>query len=155
MNRVLSIARIHEELYHSGDMARLDLGEYLRNLAARIVQGFPDAARLGWELSLDPVLLEIDRMMPCGLIANEILSNVLKHAFPAGAEGLCTMELRKESGNVILRISDTGVGLPPGVSLRPASSLGLQLVGILARQLHANPSLVTSGGTVFEMHFAE
>jgi two-component sensor histidine kinase len=154
-NRIRSMALIHEQLYRSDNLAEIDLGVYLRELTASLAQTYHRQAEgIAFQVEADSVLLDIDTAVPCGLLVNELVSNALKHAFPDGRKGTVTVELRCEAGSQVrLVIHDDGVGLPPGLDLRQTTSLGLQLVNSLVRQIAAGLEISTGAGTRFEIKF--
>ncbi len=135
--RIRSMALIHETLYRSGDFASIDLGDYLRQLAQQLFRAQnSDPSRVRLTTELAEIHLDLDHAIPCGLIANELLSNSLKYAFPEGRAGEIRLSLSRESDqSLCLRVEDTGVGLAPDFETRRATSLGLQLVQDLSRQL--------------------
>ena len=101
------------------------------------------------------MFLDVEKALPCGLIVNELVSNALKHAFPAERQGEIRIELRPdETDRVTLRVSDSGVGFPPGVDFRQTTSLGLRLVNTLTEQLAGTIELQNSGGAAFEIRFS-
>ena len=128
-DRVRSMALIHERLYRSGDLARVDFAEYVRNLAGNLVRsyGVREPRSSSSSTSTD-ILLGVDVAIPCGLIINELVSNSLKYAFPDGRRGTIQVSIRKEGKEYTLRVADDGVGMPADVDYRNHSSLGLQLV---------------------------
>jgi two-component sensor histidine kinase len=143
--RVLAIALIHENLYRVSDVAGVAFADYVRDLAASVVGAAETAAHhVRLELALEPVELEVEHAIPCGLILQELLSNVFKHAFPADGRGLVIVELAERDGVVTLAVRDDGVGFPAGFDPAAATSLGLRLIGMLAEQLEAE--LITSSG---------
>ena len=155
--RIRSMALLHEMLYRSSDFAGVDLADYLRQLATQLFRALNTrfgAIRL--HLELESITLGIDQAIPCGLIVNELLTNSLKHAFSDGREGEIRIGLvRTPAGPVQLDVSDNGVGLPADLAGLRTSSLGLQLVTDLARQLHGKLAFSTPGtGAVFTITFA-
>jgi PAS domain S-box-containing protein len=152
--RVKSMALIHEKLYQSGDLARVDFGEYIRNLTGNLFRTY-NVRSVTLEISIDDIHFGVDVAIPCGLIINELVSNALKHAFPNGMAGRLFVGIH-EIGEYAykLRVADDGVGFPKGVSFDTTDSLGLQLVMTLAQQLHAKVKLDTQrGGSCFEIVF--
>jgi PAS domain S-box-containing protein len=153
--RVRSMALIHEKLYQSEDLARVDFSEYIRNLAAYLFRSYEvhaGAVRLGVEA--EDVLLGVDTAIPCGLIINELVSNSLKHAFPGGTGGSINIRLRPAGHErLTLTVADDGVGLPEGFDVRDTPSLGLQLVNTLARQLGGEVSVNGGAGAEFSITF--
>lgn len=156
-NRVRSMTLVHEQLYQSKDLARIDFAEYVENLVGGLFRSYgvhPNVIKL--EIHVDDVSLGIDTVIPCGLILNELVSNSLKHAFPDGREGKICIELcSDDEGECSLTVSDNGVGLPKDLDFRNTESLGLQLVNTLVGQLDGSIELDSDGGTAFEIIFAE
>ena len=92
--------------------------------------------------------------MPCGLILNELVTNAFKHAFRGRAQGKVTAALHfGQEGRVCLRVSDDGIGLPPGLDWRQSPSLGLRLIRLLTGQLSATVEVHTDSGTEFLISF--
>lgn len=155
--RILSMALLHETLYKSSDLARVDLGAYLADLARQVFRATaPSNGAVSLRLDLDSALVDIDQAIPSGLIVNEVLSNCLKHAFPDGRTGTVTITLKPGANPsaITLRISDTGVGLPHNFETRRASSLGIVLIKTLARQLNAELTVDAGPGASFGIAFA-
>lgn len=154
-NRVKSMAIIHEVLYQSKDLARVNFREYVRSLAANLFRAFGvNKANVGLDLRVESVALEIDTAIPCGLIINELVSNALKYAFPDGRHGTVTVDIHADpDGQLILAVADDGVGLPPAIDFRNTQSLGLQLVNMLTDQLAGRIELDNSRGTQFAIAF--
>src|SRR5205823_6262322 len=106
-------------------------------------------SRVRLEVEAPTVAFNIETMIPCGLILNELLSNSLKYAFPGDRAGLVSIRLSPQSEKCYeLRVADDGVGLPPGVDVQHAESLGLQIVTALAEQLEGAVTVSGPPGTV-------
>ncbi len=155
-SRIRSMALIHERLYQSGDLARIDFAQYIRSLAADLFRSYEvSSGAITLKINAGDVLLGIDRAIPCGLIVNELVSNSLKHAFPAGKKGEIQINLRSDNDNgFTLTLSDNGVGFPKDLDFRNAETLGLQLVITLVKQLKGTIELDRSSGTEFKITFA-
>lgn len=153
--RVRSMALIHEKLYQSADLARVDFSEYISNLAAYLFRSYEvNAGAVKLSVEAEDVLLGVDTAIPCGLIINELVSNSLKHAFPGGTGGSINITLRPAGAErLTLIVADDGVGLPGGFDARDTPSLGLQLVNTLARQLGGKVSVAEGAGTTFSITF--
>jgi two-component system, sensor histidine kinase PdtaS len=153
--RVRSMALIHEKLYQSADLARVDFSEYIRNLAAYLFRSYEvNAGAVTLNVEAEDVLLGVDTAIPCGLIINELVSNSLKHAFPGATRGAINITLRPGGGErLTLCVSDDGVGLPEGFDLLDTPSLGLQLVNTLARQLGGEVEVGDGAGARFSITF--
>jgi two-component sensor histidine kinase len=105
-------------------------------------------------VDIDDIPLGITEAIPCGLIINELVSNVLKHAFPKGEGGEIMIQLlRKRANHIVLTVSDNGIGFPEHVDFRNSSSLGLTLVNSLVQQLDGSIELDRRGGTTFTITF--
>jgi PAS domain S-box-containing protein len=153
--RVRSMALVHEKLYQSNDLARIDFAEYVRSLLNYIWRTHgAAAATIRLTLDLEPVSFPVDTAVPCGLILNELAVNALKHAFQGKADGEVTVSLHSGAdGRIRLCMADNGVGLPKGLDWREANSLGLRLVQMLSKQLGAAVDVRSEEGTVFEITF--
>jgi two-component sensor histidine kinase len=153
-NRVHSMAAIHDRLYQSKNFARVDFGEYVQSLTVHLFSVYridPKAIKLNKKIK--DVFLHVNSAIPCGLIINELVSNSLKHAFPAGKKGEIKIFMHHLNKNEIeLIVSDNGIGLPKGMDFRDPDSLGLHLVTILAEdQLHGDIKLDRTKGTGFHI----
>jgi PAS domain S-box-containing protein len=152
--RIHSVLLLNETLYKTQHYSRIKLSDYLGGMATHLFRAQnpdPDAVRL--VTALDPIEADTDQAIPCGLIVNELMTNSLKHAFPFGERGEIQVSLKQESsGMARLSVSDTGVGLPADFEARRVKSLGLQLVGDLAKQLRG--TLAIGPGPTFTITFA-
>jgi len=155
-NRVHSMALVHESLYGSDNLARIDFAEYSRRLAEDILASHasPDVS-VRLRADLEPVIMGADLAVPCGLILNELVSNAFKHGFPEGARGEIKLTLRGNAGGrYTLCVQDSGVGIPAGLDVRNSRSLGLKLVRLLTQQIHGSFELVNcEQGTSANLHF--
>ncbi len=155
-NRVHTMALVHESLYGSENLARIDFAEYARSLARDIIasHGSP-AAPVDLKTDLEKVTLGVDLALPCGLILNELVSNSFKHGFPNGG-GEIRVTLRRESeGTCSLWVEDNGVGIPTDLDTPSGKSLGLRLVRLLTQQIHGSFQVVRSNpGTSARLQFA-
>ncbi len=149
--RVRSMAMIHEQLYSSGDLARIDFDRYVRDLAGYIFRTYSaEATGISLEVDVQSIALGIDRAIPCGIIINELLTNALKHAFPHGSAGSVLVRFAKGgNGEIVLTVEDDGVGLPEDLDPATSSSLGLELVQTLVEQIKGRMSMESAGGARF------
>ena len=155
--RVRSMAMVHEKLYESSDLSRIEFADYANSLLGylwRSQQSSGCPIRL--DLRLEPVFLPVTMAVPCGLILNELFSNALKHAFKGQDSGRVMVSLKEPSdGRVRLEVCDDGIGLPVDFDWKKAPSLGLRLVQLLAKQLKASVEMTSHGGTSFTIEFGE
>jgi two-component sensor histidine kinase len=154
--RVRSMALIHEKLYQSKDLARIDFDSYVRDLLVYLFRSYavnPDQIRP--EIQEHSMFLGIDTAIPCGLIISELVTNALKYAFPDGKRGSLRLGVGPEDdGHLTLEVSDTGAGFKPGFNWRESDSLGLQLVSTLTAQLHGLVNVHSdASGTSFKITF--
>ncbi len=160
-DRVYSMALIHEQLYQSASLARIDLAEYIRSLTANLYLSYGmNEQTIRPDISVDSLSFDVDTLIPCALIINELVSNALKHAFPDaragnGGKGEIRIALRRDGGDAcVLSVGDNGIGLPRDFAVEKAESLGIKLVTVLARQLKGAIRLDRDGGTEFTIVFA-
>ena len=154
-SRVRSMALLHETIYRTGVFAAIDLGTYLQQIASQAVRALQSSPpRVQLQLALAPIEVDLDRATPCGLLANELLSNSLKHAFPEGRTGLIRVALQPLGDDRWrLSVADDGVGLPPDFDLQKQAGLGLQLAAGLAEQIGGR--LDIGPGTEFSVTFVQ
>ena len=152
--RIRALALVHEVLHRAQELGHIELAAYLRALVHLLVQAFQrEGQPIRLHLELAEIPLDIDRAVTCGLILNELLTNAFKYAFPDGRAGDIHIRLRADAGHVTVGVRDTGVGVPEGVDVRTAESLGLQLVGLLTEQLGGRLTCTREGGTAWTMTF--
>jgi PAS domain S-box-containing protein len=181
-NRVKSMAMIHEGLYKSHNLARINFEEYIHNLIYGLFSSYGiDGNVIKTKVNLDKILLDVDTAIPLGLILNELISNSLKHAFPQYSQnsknvtfinpaaescnstnvqfihpekikGEINISLSQNDGMLKLIVGDNGVGFPENVNFRDTESLGLQLVNTLVDQLRGEIELEKDNGTKFTLN---
>jgi two-component sensor histidine kinase len=155
-NRVHSMALVHESLYGSENLARIDFAQYAQGLAQDILasHGRPTVP-VCLKTELEPVTMGADLAVPCGLILNELVSNAFKHGFPKERGGEIKLTLRNDpSGSCTLCVQDTGVGIPAGLDVNTSQSLGLKLVLLLTQQIRGSFGLIKSDpGTSAFLYF--
>lgn len=144
-NRVDAMGLIHQKLYMGDNLAGVEMKDYLRDLGDTLVDAFGKEAQVTIHYQLDPMYLDVDTAIPLGLIINELLTNSLKYAFPAGTTGDITLALWKESPNKLcLKVSDNGKGTLVKVDPRTSTSFGSSLVQILSKKLKGKPEITAS-----------
>ena len=156
-NRIRTMALIHEILYRSSDYARIDFSLYLNELITYLLSSYGRSREeIAIETHLEVTHLSLDLAIPCGLIANELISNALKHAFPGGRTGCIVIRLIKNRDcEYEFSVSDNGIGFPQAFDLKQASTFGLQLVnGIATHQMRGSISLQKAPGTMVTIRFS-
>jgi PAS domain S-box-containing protein len=153
-NRVKSMAFIHESLYQSKDISKINFSEYVSTLSQNLLHSYTtNDLRIGLKVSVPNLFLSLDQSIPCGLIINELLSNALKYAFTGRKKGEVTVQVKEEKQKITIIISDNGIGLPTNIDFRNTESLGLQLVTALAEQINGKISMSRKGGTKYTVSF--
>ena len=144
--RIYSMARLHEQLYSSGDFSDLDFAAHLREMAEMLVRSHtPQGCILALEVRVDPVAVDLDTAVTLGLIANELLLNALKHGFSGRPRGNLTVELHGGKRNQ-MTMRDDGCGLPPGFDATKNAGLGLELVLGMTRQIRGEAKIENDPG---------
>jgi PAS domain S-box-containing protein len=154
-DRIRAMASVHEQLYRSSDLARIDFGRYVREMAEHLICSYatvPDAITL--EVEVEDVSLDANTAIPCGLIINELVTNSLKHAFPEGSKGKIWISLSaQENKEFLLIVGDNGIGSPQDLDSKSTHSLGLQLVASLVGQLRGTLDMDRQRGTEWRIRF--
>jgi PAS domain S-box-containing protein len=154
-SRIKAMALIHEKLYQSEDIEKIDFKEYLKSFIFHIIHSHHlDHTKIKIKMQVAHIFLSIDKAIPCGLIFNELITNTVKHAFSQTSEGLIKVSLQIEDNSYALIVSDNGKGLPEDFNIQKQKSLGLQLVEMLVKQLKGKLEF-SSGGkyTIFKILF--
>ncbi len=156
-NRLYSMALIHEKLYRSTNLAEINFGEYLEDLVTNLFHSYNISDnRIQLRVLAEPIALNLETATPCGLIANELVSNTLKHAFPDGANGTVSVECYQTGDREIhLFVKDNGIGFPQNLDFRKTNSMGFQVVCTLTEQLEGSIELSKQTGTAFHLKFNE
>jgi two-component system, sensor histidine kinase PdtaS len=158
--RVKSMALVHEKLYQTDDLARINVVEYIRSLTMNLFHSYSVNPGIALIQDVGEVFFDIDTAVPLGLIINELVSNSLKYAFSNQKKGEIFISLHENPdnegvGEYLLRVGDDGVGFPDNLDFKNTHSLGLQLVNTLVNQLDGNIKLVENRGTCFHVIFQE
>jgi two-component sensor histidine kinase/CheY-like chemotaxis protein len=151
-NRISTMGLIHQRLYHSGDLARIDLPGYLQNLVSMVLKSHPTGTRIDAAVDVDSLLLGLDIAIPLGLITNELLTNSLKHAFAGRAKGAVQVALHAADGGQgeLMVANDGAVDAP--AKTKPAG-LGLKLVEMLAGQIKGTLAIERDHGMRYTIRF--
>jgi len=151
--RVKSMALIHEKLYQTSDLARINVEEYIQSLTMNLFHSYTVNPGIKLSMDVSDLYFNIDTAVPLGLIINELVSNSLKYAFKDRDEGEIRISLLEtaEPGKYLLLIRDDGTGFPHELDFAESHSLGLQLVNTLVNQLDGEIEMITNGGTTFNI----
>jgi len=155
-NRIQSIALIHENLYHSEDLAHINFEAYTKGLITDLFDSYGvNASKIKLNLQIEEVTLGIETAIPCGLIINELVSNSLKHGFNNKETGLVSVVLHKlDKGKYALNVSDNGAPFSNNLDVLSNDSLGLEIIKNLVDQLDASLSF-NKDNKEFEIIFKE
>lgn len=169
-NQIRSMSQIHEELYKTEDLAKIEFAVYIRKLAGSLMRSYaigPD--RILLDINVDSVFLGVDVAIPCGLIINELFSNSLKYAFPAihnvieskledgtkreQGKDKIYINFNSDNNKYTLIYGDNGVGLPYNIKIKDSNTLGLELINTLTQQIRGSIKVDRSKGTEFKITF--
>lgn len=150
-NRISAMALVHEKLYQSPDLTRINFRDYLENLISMLTDSTGTKHHILTDIDL--VQLSIDYALPCGLIINELISNAIKHAFPNRANGIIRVKLKEIANNSYeLSVADDGVGFIQ--TNKNGKSLGLKIINALTRQINGKLTTGSSSGTTVLVSFS-
>lgn len=153
-NRIKSMALIHEQIYQSNGAAEIDFKEYLKNLVNHIFDSYRiSEGTIKAKITGSDCFLCVKSVINCGLIANELISNALKHGFPDGRQGVIFVNMYSSDNNFNLIIGDNGIGFPKNFRFQKITTLGLRLVMSLTEQLNGVIRLDRRGRTEFRIVF--
>ncbi len=153
-NRINSMAIVHEMLYSSKDLSKIEISEYIQKLCTSVHQSFSKPGsdiRFKFEIEVD-LYFEVDHMIPIGLIVNEIISNSFKYAFPEN-KGEVKISLNHQGKIFNLVIEDNGIGLADNFNPETDGHLGMQLIQMLAQQMEASIDMQRNNGTAYRIIF--
>ena len=158
--RVQSIALLHESLYRSRDLSKIDMNSYFRDLLKYHLQGLSSANRIVAKVEAEGVFLGLDNAIPCALIVNELLTNSIRHGYPPNfktdEKWIKVSMYRLDDNSIHLIVSDNGIGVPKSItSARAGPSLGLNLVDILCTQLGGTSRIESTEGSTFHFIFPD
>ncbi|MEO5357388.1 MAG: ATP-binding protein [Nitrospirae bacterium YQR-1] len=153
-SRIKAIALLHEQLYHSDDLAKIDFHKYLKVLTDDLAYAYGvNFSNITITINATDIRLGIDMAIPCGLIITELVTNAFKYAFPGG-NGEILIDFFVDTNNMyVLNIGDNGVGIPKDIDVANTDSFGLRLVHDLVEQQNGKIVIATNNGTVYNISF--
>jgi two-component sensor histidine kinase/CheY-like chemotaxis protein len=155
-NRIKAMAFVHEILYQSPEISKIDLEQYVKKLGEYLFEFYGNAGKgISLRTDIHDVFLGIDTAIPLGLIINELMTNSLKHAFPDRSTGEIFISVKKEGHTIPVVYSDNGIGIPRDLNWRDTRSLGLRMVFSLVEQMNGMIGLDRRAGTGFTMVLEE
>jgi len=152
-SRIKSMALVHEMLYQQEEFSSIDVMDYIKSLSESIKRTFSTNPKISLEIDVEKLQLEIDLLIPCGLIINELLTNSFKYAFDNQEDPTIKIFLKKTGiNNIMLKISDNGIGLPADYDLEENQGLGFKLVQLLVNQMRGSLEITSSSGTEYTLN---
>jgi PAS domain S-box-containing protein len=149
-NRVRAMSLVHEKLYRSESLSRIDFADYTRYLATQLLSFYGSGTqRVRLDFVMEKIMVDINTAVPLGLLMNELISNALKHAFPNDREGTISISGGYEGNLITLVVRDNGIGIPADFDWKNTTSLGMRLVTSLIDQVDGTIVLDRSEGTTF------
>jgi PAS domain S-box-containing protein len=153
--RVQSMQVLYDKLYLHGNCRFVLAREYFADLISDIKSALCASSDIALELRVDDVLLDAEYLFSLGILANELITNALKHAFPQGRAGTIRVDFSAGPGaECVLSVADNGIGLPENARAGNSSGLGLALIDALTEQLHGSIEIVRKAGTNFRIRFS-
>ncbi|MDP6656224.1 MAG: histidine kinase dimerization/phosphoacceptor domain -containing protein [SAR324 cluster bacterium] len=155
--RIHTMSLVHEKLYQSTSLSHIDLPDFISHLSQELLSSFGVSAdQVSLKLDLEPMTLDVNCIIPCGLIINELITNSLKYAFAEERKGGIEIRLKmQENQRVFLSVCDDGPGIPEETNWEHSQSTGMRLIHILSEQLKGEYTLKNDDGTCFELIFRE
>ena len=152
--RVQAMSILHQKLYKHDDIQKVDISEYFKDLGHNLFSTYKIKDRsIEFKTSLDNIALDVDTVIPMGLIANELISNALKHAFENRDKGIIQLSIHRNKNVVTMVVEDNGIGLPFESFPEKTDSLGVELIKSFASKLEADISISNEGGTKTQLDF--
>ncbi|WP_074409515.1 tetratricopeptide repeat-containing sensor histidine kinase [Aquimarina megaterium] len=153
-NKIQAMAIIHEKLYKSSDLSLINLQTYLDGLLTHFKTSYQLSERnITINRTIEDINLDMDYLVPCGLIVNEIIANSIKHAFRDNQGGQISIEASRNKDQYILTVKDTGVGFPEDFKIENSRSLGMQLIQGLTQQINGSIHIISNPGAYYTIAF--
>lgn len=154
LNRIKSIALVHEMLYRSEDLSHIEFREYINKITESLRTIYADRTKgVNINIDSDDVYITVDKAVPCAIIINELVTNSIKHAFNETHTGDISISMNRQNGYYSMNIEDNGSGLKHDFNFQNTDSLGLNLVSSLADQLDAEVNIENHLGASFSFRF--
>lgn len=155
-NRTKSMALIHERLYASNDLKKIDFADYIHSLMRDLFNTYYTGRnQIHLNLDVNDVKVDVDNAVPLGLIINEMVTNSFKYAFPEDEDGVIGITFHKHGNEYLLEVYDDGIGIPLEIDLKNTDSLGVLLINNLTSQINGKLELERNHGTKFRIEFRD
>jgi two-component sensor histidine kinase len=154
-NRIYTMSVIHEKLYENNALSSINFNDYIKNLIKQLVNTYQLDFIVKYHIEVNVDKIDLDTMIPVGLLINEIISNSLKYAFSSNdSNNVITFKMEKnQSGSYTIIIGDNGIGSKIGLN-EDHNTFGLELIKTLTEQLHGTIKQLPDKGTMYEIIFS-
>lgn len=150
-NRVHSMALIHQNLYQEDDLTGIQVEEYIGKLCDNLFNSYNiRPGRISLLRDIQPMYLDVEIVVPLGLMLNELITNCLKYAFPKG-EGVIKMILEENNGRLRICVYDNGVGLPPDINITESGTFGFKMIHAFIQKMKGDIKIYSEDGTKVEL----
>jgi len=155
LNRILSMAQVHDQLYQTDSFSEINIEMYIKSLTHRIMKAYSSNQNISTNFELEKILIDINKAVPLGLLLNELITNACKHAFTGRTKGNITISFTLQNKKYYrIIVEDDGIGLPEDVKTEDKKTLGMTLIHVLAEQLYAEIKIERlESGTKFIIEF--
>lgn len=154
-HRIYAMSLIHQKLYQSADIKTIDMSMYITEFIGYLAESFDTEKHIRFELNLAPIVLDLAQAIPVGVILNEAITNAIKYAFPGGANGIISVYFQRNKKNILLNVTDNGIGISSLIDPEQTDSLGLVLMKGLTEDLKGLFTIRSEQGTSVEIIFPE
>ena len=152
-NRLRSMGLLYDKLFLSEAFTEVSVQDYLPTLAEEVVKTFDLATSVTIENTIDDFMLPVKALTSVGIIMNELIINVMKHAFVGMANGILTISAKRKGNHILIGVADNGIGIPDSLNIEQSSGFGLMLVQAFAKQLNGNLQVERGAGARFTLEF--
>lgn len=153
-SRVQAMSILHQKLYQKDDLQSVDIQEYFLDLSQNLFETYNlESKHISFSSDIDPITMDVDSVIPLGLIANELISNALKHAFGDGQKGEINLSIKQNGEQITLVVKDNGKGIQYTSIPEHTDSLGMDLIKSFCEKLDAQLHIDNSSGSRFTIHF--
>ncbi len=152
--RVETMGLLHEKLFEADDISKIDMNIFLRSIIAQ-VEKYQDTKQkhITFDVTIKDIYFNMETAIPCSLLINEIITNSVMHAFPEASSGRIVISIEQKEDEYLLEVYDDGIGIPADVNREIGASMGLRLIEMLAKQLHASMQVEKQNGTKYDFAF--
>ena len=153
-NRVESMALIHQSLYQNNDLSNINSHDYIHQLVEYIFKTYSiDKNKINYNIKVEPIKMDMDTLIPLGLILNELINNAIKHAFSEKEGGTISIVMNEQKKKIMLQVSDNGIGMPDEQKLRSSNSFGFKMIQAFVKKLNATLNILYEKGTTLQIAF--